>query len=341
MTGNDYSASDALAVGLDIGGTKIAGGVVDAAGKIVEPLMVRPTPHSQDGIVSTLLEMITQFRERQPAVAAVGAGTAGLVDWPSGFVRWAPNNPYDAMPLRERLQEATGLTAVVDNDANAAAWAQFRLGTAADYMLFVTVGTGVGGGIVLDGRIFRGRSGIGAEIGHIIVDPRSDAVCGCGNRGCLEALASGNALGRLGREVAARDPDGLLAALAGGADQVSGLTVFRAAAAGDPTARSLYQETGRWLGIGLASLVTILDLDLIVVGGSVVEAGDLLLDPVRTSLGAYVFAADQRAVPPVIAAETRSEAGWIGAGLLALDADGSRSAVAMRPAVPQPAAARE
>jgi glucokinase len=245
-------------------------------------------------------------------------GTAGVVNWPDGFVRWAPNNAYRDMPLRQLLEKATGLPVVVDNDANVAAWAQTRLGRSADYMMFVTVGTGIGGGVVLDKRLFRGGTGIGAEIGHMIVDPYGGQTCGCGNVGCLEAVASGRALGRYGQVAAAGAPDGRLVALAGHAGAVTGETVFTAAMEGDETARGIYHRVGSWLGIGLASLTTLFDLELIVVGGGVAAAGDLLLEPARAAAAQYLFACAHRRVPPVVPASLGVEAGWVGAALLAL-----------------------
>jgi glucokinase len=313
------TAQPRLGIGFDIGGTKIAVGVVAGTGTIVEELPSIPTPSSQDQIVACLTATVASIRGRHSGVAAIGVGAAGLVDWPEGHIRMAPNTPLDRMPLRMLLERATGIPTTVDNDANAAAWAEARLGGSAPYLLFVTVGTGVGGGIVLDSQMFRGRSGIGAEIGHMVVDPYGREVCGCGVVGCLEAMASGRALGRYGREAAANDPHGPLVQIAGSAEAVTGETVHQAALIGDPAALAQYDRLGEWLGIGLASLVTVLDLDLIVVGGGVAAAGDILLEPTRTSLARYVLAANHRTLPDVVPATLGNRAGWVGAGLLALD----------------------
>ncbi len=307
------------AVGLDIGGTKIAAGVVDEKGTVVEALTPRATPTVVDDLVPALAELVQELRSRHPAVSAVGVGAAGLIDWPAGHVRWAPNNTYHDMPLRQLLTEATGLASIVDNDANVAAWAEARFGRSAGYMLFVTVGTGVGGGLILDGRLFRGRTGIGGEIGHLIVDPHSTVVCGCGNTGCLETLTSGQALGRFGREAAAAEPDGVLARLAGAPDGVTGEIVSEAAGRGDPTAIAVYDKLGHWLGVGLGTLTTLFDIELIVVGGGVSAAGELLLEPIRRGLAEAVFARDHRQLPAVVPATFGVEAGWIGAAALALD----------------------
>jgi len=309
----------ALAIGLDVGGTKIAGGVVAADGRVVERMPTFPTP-SEDATatLTVLLSVIGELRARHPAVEAIGIGAAGLVEWPSGYIRWAPNNVYRALPLRELLHEATGLPVVVDNDANTAAWAEARLGTGASYMAFLTIGTGLGGGLILDGQLYRGNTGIGAEVGHIVVDPDGPYECGCGNVGCLEAVASGSALGRYGREAAANQ-GGLLAELAGGAANVTGETVFKAAQAGDETARALFARLGRWLGIGIASLVNLFDFQLIVIGGGVAASGDLLLVPARTSFEQFAFARAHRQLPSIALACLGSEAGWVGSAILALD----------------------
>src|SRR5262249_51884079 len=195
-------------------------------------------------------------------------GAAGLVDWPDGHVRWAPNNSYRDLPLRAILSAETGLPAVVDNDANAAAWAEARLGAGAGRrdLLVLTVGTGIGAGLILGGRGYRGATGIGGEAGHIIVDPGGPR-CGCGSTGCLEALGSGGALSRAGREAAWRDPGGTLARLAGGPGQVTGETVFQAARDGDATALALFAKAGYWLGGGIASLARPLDSELVGGGG--------------------------------------------------------------------------
>ena len=186
-------------------------------------------------------------------------------------------------------------------------------------MLFVTVGTGIGGGLVLDGEIYRGPTGMGAELGHMIVDPLGPR-CGCGNHGCLEAVASGSALSRMGREAAAADPDGVIARIGRAEGAVTGHTVTAAAQQDDPTALDIFNRLGRWLGIGIASLATIFELEAVVIGGGVIRTGDLLLAPVRAAApGSTPTRREARGVPPVLPATFGSEAGMIGAGLLALE----------------------
>ncbi|MFI9237148.1 ROK family protein [Streptomyces sp. NPDC053079] len=308
-----------LSIGLDIGGTKIAAGVVDAEGRVVERVPAVPSPVDQAAIVKTVSVLIEGLRSRHPGIAAVGVGAAGLIHWPEGRIRTAPNNAYRDLPLRRLLQESTGLPTVVDNDANAACWAEYRMGNSAAHMAFITVGTGVGGGLVLADRLFRGRTGIAMEIGHMIVDPYGTERCGCGTIGCLEPLASGRALGRYGSAAAAADPGGMLARLAGDPGRVTGETVSAAARAGDPAACAQLERLGHWLGIGVATLVNLFDIELVVIGGGVAEVGDLLLTPIRSSFTRFVTAAAHRELPDIEPARLGPEAGWIGAALLALD----------------------
>jgi glucokinase len=311
------------AIGIDIGGTKIAAGVVTLDGRIVQRALV-PTPmDDESATVSAMLRAIEELRVRDPGVEAIGVGAAGLVEWPSGRIRWAPHNAYRQLPLRRLLYEATGLPTVVDNDANAAALAEARFGAGvrSQDLVLLTVGTGIGGGLVLGGQVYRGSAGLGAEVGHMIVDPYGDP-CACGNFGCLEAMASGSALGRAGREAAEAEPGGRLAQLAGGPEKVSGEVVFQAAREGDPTARELFERLGFWLGVGIASLVNIIDPDLVVIGGGLVATGDLLLVPTRASVERYVFGLEHRELPPVVPARLGSDAGLVGAASLALRSGG-------------------
>ncbi|MGK5547920.1 ROK family protein [Streptomyces sp. URMC 127] len=319
-----------LSIGLDIGGTKISAGVADARGRVVDRVPPVPSPPDETAVLKAVSALVDTLRSRNPGIAAVGAGAAGLVRWPEGRILSAPNAACHDMPLRGLLQDSTGLPAVVDNDANAACWAEYRTGISASHMAFVTVGTGVGGGLVLADRLFRGRTGIATEIGHMIVDPHGTDRCGCGTVGCLEPLASGRALGRYGSAAAAAAPGGALAALADGAGRVTGEAVTAAARAGDPAARAQLERLGHWLGIGVATLVNLFDVELVVVGGGVAEAGDLLLDPVRASFRRYVTAAAHRDLPDIRPALLGPEAGWIGAALMALD-HGEETAPAPRP----------
>jgi glucokinase len=207
----------------------------------------------------------------------------------------------------------------VENDANAAAWGEFRFGAGrgSSDMLLVTVGTGIGGGIVFEGKLFRGAHGFAAEIGHIIVEPGGPR-CGCGNLGCWEQVASGKAIGRLGREAAAKHPESHLAELAGGDPQkVTGFEVTKAAQQGDGIAVGILAEVGRRLGEGIAGLVNVLDPEVVVVGGGAIEAGELLLRPARDAFVASVEAPEQRPEVPVVAAALANDAGAVGVADLA------------------------
>ncbi|MFC4942446.1 ROK family protein [Pseudonocardia sp. GCM10023141] len=307
-----------LAIGLDIGGTKIAAAVVDTDGTVLAEL-VEPTPEESDAesVTAVLVDLIERLRAVHE-IATIGVGAAGIVEWPVGKMLWAPNNAYRDWPVREQLEKVTGLPVVVDNDANVAALAEARLGEPYPNMVMVTVGTGIGGGLIMDGRIYRGPTGMGAELGHIILNP-DGPVCGCGNHGCFEAFASGTALTRMGREAADDDPDGLIARLGAEDGEVTGQTVTRAAQLGDETAEALFARLGRWLGVGIASLANIFEIDVVVVGGGLVETGDLLLAPARAAAREYAYAPTARGIAPIVAATFGGNAGKIGAALLALD----------------------
>ncbi|GAA0943420.1 ROK family protein [Pseudonocardia zijingensis] len=307
-----------LAIGLDIGGTKIAGAVVDERGTVVAEL-VEPTPEESDAesVTEVLLSLIERFRAAHD-VAAIGVGAAGIVEWPAGRMLWAPNNSYRDWPVREQLEKVTELPVIVDNDANVAALAEARLGEPYPNMVLVTVGTGIGGGLVMDGSIYRGPTGLGAELGHIILNPDGPR-CGCGNHGCFEAFASGTALTRMAREAAEDHPDGLIARIGAEEGEVTGHTVLEAVQQGDEVAKALFARLGRWLGVGIASLANIFEVDAVVVGGGLVETGELLLGPARTTAREYAYAPAARGVPPVVAATFGGDAGKIGAALLALD----------------------
>jgi glucokinase len=307
-----------LAIGLDIGGTKIAGAVVDERGTVVAEL-VEATPEESDAVAVTevLLRLIKRFRADHEVVT-IGVGAAGIVKWPDGRMLWAPNNAYRDWPVREQLEKASGLPVTVDNDANVAALAEARLGEPYPNMVLVTVGTGVGGGLVLDGQIYRGPTGLGAELGHIILNPDGPR-CGCGNHGCFEAFASGTALSRMAREAAEDDPDGAIARLGAEDGEIGGHAVVKAIEQGDATAKALFERFGRWLGIGIASLANIFEVDAVVVGGGLVETGDLLLAPARLAAREFAYAPTARGVAPIVPATFGGDAGKIGAALLALD----------------------
>lgn len=304
------------AIGIDIGGTKVAALRVAEDGDVLDR-RERPTP--ADDVAATV-ETVSELAAELAAAGgeAIGVGAAGMVDFAAGVLRYAPNLAWREIPLRDLLSERTGLPCVVDNDANVAAWGEYRFGAARGYrhVLAVTVGTGIGGGIVADGELFRGAHGFAAEIGHIIVEPDGPP-CGCGNRGCWEQVASGRALGRLARAEVEREPAGRIAALAGGAE-ASGRHVSEAAREGDPAAAAIFATVGRRLGEGIAGLVNILDPEVVIVGGGVAEEGAVLLEPAREAFLDAVEAPEHRPEVPILAATLGNDAGAIGAAALGL-----------------------
>jgi glucokinase len=308
-----------LAVGIDVGGTKVAGGVVDEAGRVVT--LTRADTPAQDATRTrgVIIDMVRELAAAHP-VTAVGIGAAGWVD-ATGVVRFAPHLAWRDEPLRDRVAAAVELPVVVENDANAAAWAEFRFGAgrdAPDSMALVTVGTGIGGGLVIGGELVRGAYGYAGEPGHQLAVPDGEP-CTCGRRGCLEVYASGEALVRFARAGVAADPaaGAGLRELAGGGAEITGPLVTTAARAGDKVARDAFDQVGRWLGIGLADLVQVLDPRLLVIGGGVVEAGELLLTPTRAAYREALARRGRLPAAPVRAARLGNLAGVVGAADLA------------------------
>jgi glucokinase len=264
-----------VTIGLDIGGTKIAGGLVSSAGEILARGR-RDTPASDPNqIAREVASLVTELAAKSPEpIAGLGVACAGFVDKTGSTVLFAPNLAWRDEPLKQRLESLVGYPVTIDNDANAAAWGEFRFGAAreADDMVLITVGTGIGGGVVVDSRLLRGAYGIGGELGHMRVVPNG-LRCGCGNRGCWEQYASGSALLREARElVASGTPHGGVLAEACGGDpaQLKGHNITDAAQQGDAAAVELIADVGSWVGEGAASVAAILDPELIVIGGGVV-----------------------------------------------------------------------
>jgi len=309
-----------LACGVDVGGTKIAGAVVDLEGKILEEARVESPAMDAEAIEQAITDLVAELRSRHE-VEVVGIGAAGYVDAKRASVMFAPNLALRDVDLKSELEARIGLPVVVENDANAAAWGEFAFGAGADVddLLMVTVGTGVGGGIVLDGRLYRGAFGPAAEIGHLRVVPEGH-LCGCGQRGCLEQYASGRALVREAVTAASGGVDAAqpLLAMAGGDPQaITGPLITEAARAGDPFSTELIASLARWLGGGIASLVAVLDPAAVVIGGGVSEAGDLLMVPLRTAFESQLSGRGHRPVAEIRLATLGNKAGVIGAADLA------------------------
>ncbi|GAA2225871.1 MULTISPECIES: ROK family glucokinase [Kitasatospora] len=310
----------ALTIGVDVGGTKIAAGVVDENGEILARTRV-PTPADPQWAVDAIAQAVRELKDQHPDVTAVGVGAPGFVDRDRSTVIFAPNIAWENEPLRGRIEELTGLRAVVENDANCAAWAEFRFGAAAAYedMVLITVGTGIGGGIVLDGRLHRGRFGVAGEIGHLNMVP-DGLSCGCGGKGCWEQYGSGRALRRYGRERAAADRvrgKWMLDLNDGVAETIRGIHITEAAEGGDPLALECYEELADWLGRGMADLAALFDPAVFVLGGGVSDSGRLLLDPVAKAFEKYLTGGVHRPRAEVVLASMGSAAGIAGAADLA------------------------
>ena len=307
-----------ITIGLDLGGTKCLGVVVDGGGTIVDELRV-PTPRGSEAIVAVLEDVASQLMARRPPVSGVGVGVPGLVD-AGGELRFAPNLPGVVdLPLATPLTERLGVPVVVENDASCAGWGEREAGAGRgrDHVLLVTLGTGIGGGIILGGRLFRGHHGFAGEIGHMVVDPHGPP-CVCGQRGCWERFASGSGLGRLAREASVAGRADRIVALAGGdPEDVRGEHVTAAAGEGDAEALAVMADFGWWVALGLANLANAFDPELFVLGGGLVEAGEVLLAPVRKAFDELLDGADHRPETGIVAAELGEHAGAIGAALLA------------------------
>lgn len=308
------------AVGIDLGGTNLRTAVVDGTGAILVEDR-RPAPTGWEPLRAEMIAAVEAVRGTHPDVAAVGVGAAGMVGR-DGVVRYSPNvHAFSDTPVRADLEAALGLPVVVDNDANVAAYAEVRVGAArgCDHALVITLGTGIGGGIVVDGHVLRGANGFAAEVGHFQIDPHG-ARCACGEPGHWEALASGNALGAQGREAAAAGRAGAVLALAGSVDAIRGEHVAEAASAGDADALALLDTFAGYVAIGLVGLANILDPDRIVISGGLIALGDLLLEPVRRHFTGHIEGAAARTGLEIVPAELGTRAGVVGAALLAADA---------------------
>jgi glucokinase len=312
-----------LTIGVDIGGTKVAAGVVDADGTVLAQTR-RPTPSTDVDAVEDVIAACVEELRREHEVSAVGIGAAGFIDHERGVVLVAPNLAWRDEPLRDDVGRRVGLPVCVDNDANAAAWAEYRFGAGRGekHLMVVTVGTGIGGGIVLDGRLYHGRWGIAAEYGHMQVS-QSGRRCGCGQHGCWEQYCSGRALLHEAREIADVQPGygKRLLELGGGRPEgIEAPEVTAAAREGDPAALDCFEEVGSWLGQGLADLAAVLDPGCFVIGGGVADAGELLLAPARRVFAERLTGTGARPRAEIRLAALGNLAGMVGAADLARQA---------------------
>jgi glucokinase len=303
-------------IGIDIGGTKILGIVVDEDDPAVVQAEFRvPTPAGADNVLDAIAKVA---RELSVPLTSVGVGIAGLVDR-DGVLQSAPNLPnLHQVPVREELFHRLGCSVAVDNDATCAAWGEHIAGAARGIpdATCITLGTGIGTGLIAGGEVIRGAHGFGGEAGHMVVDPAGPH-CPCGRRGCWERMASGSGLGRLAREVAEAGRLDRVLELAGGElSALRGEHVAQAATEGDSQALDLLRAFAWWVALGLANLVTLLDSGIVVIGGGLVEIGEPLMSPIRDHYGNLVMAHDQRADVRVEPAQLGERAGAIGAALL-------------------------
>lgn len=309
-----------LTIGVDVGGTKIAAGVVDVHGDVLDEVRLT-TPGQDAAAVESGVCLAIERLSAKHRVGAVGLAVAGFIDAERSLLRFAPNLPMRDRPLRRMVTQRVGLPVVVENDANAAAWAEHRFGAGGGVpdVVMITVGTGLGGGVVISGNLLRGGFGAAAELGHLRMVPRG-LLCGCGNRGCWEQYASGTALVRQAHALAAADPAraaALLDRAGGDIEAIDGQMVTELAMGGDPASRGLLAGIGRWLGEGIADLAAVLDPQMVVIGGGVGEAGDLLLDPAREAYAAALSAGEYRPHLRITPAVLGNDAGVVGAADLA------------------------
>jgi glucokinase len=313
--------SDAEAIGVDLGGTKILVGVVDGRPEVsYRSTETWAKGANEDELIAGLEHELREALDARPAAAAIGLGMPCTIDRARGVAINAVNLPITNVPVRDLMKERLGLPVYLDNDANVAALAEHRFGAArgTQNAVMVTVGTGIGGGLILGGQPYRGSLGAGAELGHVVIDQDGPPCQGtCPNRGCVEAMASGTALGREGSLAAEANPQSALGRALAEGIEITGRVVTDAAQAGDQVARQTLELVGRRLGVAFSSYANIFDPEVIVVGGGVMAAGDLLLDPAREELRS-------RALPPmnetrVVAAELGPDAGMIGAATMALE----------------------
>ena len=313
--------SSDLSIGVDVGGTKVLGGVVDQSGKILTTSRKDTPKQGGEALTQTIADVILELK-REFAVASVGVSAAGFISKDRKTILATPNiSGWNGINLEKEISSRVNLPVVIENDANAAAWGEscYGAGRGENQLLMLTVGTGIGGGVVINGALHRGTYGIAAEFGHMRVVPEGH-LCGCGARGCFEQYASGNALMRHAREAIAASPDASHNLLARGNGTIEGLDgrhITEAAKAGDMVALAAFNTTAQWLGAGIASLAVIFDPACVVIGGGVIDAGEILLAPTRAAVERYMPFQGKHPSPRIVAASLGNDAGVVGAADLA------------------------
>jgi glucokinase len=309
--------SDAETIGVDLGGTKMLVGALRGTETLYESREAS-TGQTEDELVEMLVREVSEARDACPAAAAVGLGIPATIDHDNGVAVAAVNLPLADLPIRDLVSERVGLPVFVDNDATVAGLAEYLYGAAQGKpnTVMLTVGTGIGGGLILGGEVYRGASGAGAELGHTVIQADGPPCQGnCPNHGCVEALASGTALGREGLAAAESAPDSVLGKRLAAGEKVDGKAVTEAALAGDEVALGVFDLIGGRLGVACTSFANIFQPDAIVVGGGVMAAGDILLDPARREVRERALTPMNRT--PILAALLGNDAGMIGAAAMA------------------------
>lgn len=310
-------ANSDLAIGVDIGGTKVLGGVVDTNGSILRTFREDTPREGGDALNQVIASVVTELLSTHKT-ENIGISAAGLVSSDRQTMLGAPNiKDWDGVNIAAELKKISGINSIVENDANSAAWAErvYGAGKGHENVIMVTVGTGLGGAAIVNGKPLRGANGTGAEFGHMRVVPDGQ-LCGCGVRGCFEQYASGSALMRQAREAIADNPAAAKELLSRGDGSVSGLIgshITDAAKAGDNFAIGLLEVAGDWLGSGIATLAMLFDPSIVVIGGGVIDAGDLLLEPARKAMMREMPFVGKHPVPEIVAAKLGNDAGLVGA----------------------------
>jgi glucokinase len=303
-----------LTIGIDIGGTKISVGVVDSSGNLIDSSRCSTPTEGGKELISSVINLIKEFNKKYE-IKGIGISIAALISSDYGTIVGAPNIAnLSKLNFVNEIKEEFELPIIIENDANAAMWAEFKFGNAKGLnpVMFFIIGTGVGGGLVIDGKLFKGANGIGAEFGHMCVVP-DGLLCGCGSKGCIEQYASGGALIRYANEALLANPDKSEEVLSFGEGKLSGTALTKAAKAGNELALAAFSKQADWLGLACASYSLIIDPQAIIIGGGVVDAGELFLAPVRAAMRKYMPFAESHVPPKIIAAKFGNDAGLIGA----------------------------
>ena len=311
---NTVIKSSDLTIGIDIGGTKISAGVVDSSGNLIDSSRCSTPAEGGKELISSVINLIKEFNKKYE-IKGIGISIAALISSDYGTIVGAPNIAnLSKLNFVNEIKEEFELPIIIENDANAAMWAEFKFGNAKSLnpVMFFIIGTGVGGGLVIDGKLFKGVNGIGAEFGHMCVVP-DGLSCGCGSKGCLEQYASGGALIRYANEALLANPYKSEEVLSFGEGKLSGTALTKAAKAGNELALAAFSKQADWLGLACASYSLIIDPQAIIIGGGVVDAGELFLAPVRAAMRKYMPFAESHVPPKIIAAKFGNDAGLIGA----------------------------